>query len=122
MTMEKALANAVNELKIAMNEDSRIKALEVREKAMMENEEVLLLMANKDRAEREYEDVLSYSSKDEEKTKVAQHNLYLAKKKLDEHPLVKEYMVSYSEVRNLYSRIDDILFSSYRKKGHICSK
>lgn len=120
--MEKTLATALEELKEALEKDPRVNNCRDKEKSMMENEEVLLLMASKDRLEREYEDKLSYCAKEDPSLQKAQHDLYIVKKVLDEHPLVKEYTASYLMVRDLYAEIDEIIFAPYRRKGHSCSK
>lgn len=118
--MEKVLSEALAELKKALKEDERALLCQKREEKMMEDEEVLLLIAEKDRCEREYEDLLSYAGEKEKKE--AEHRLYLAKKKLDEHPLVREYGESFIVLRDLYLAIDDVLFSPYRKKVNPCSR
>ena len=40
-----------------------------------------------------------------------QHDLFLKKEALDNHPLVKSYLKAYSEVRDLYFQINEILFN-----------
>ena len=40
-----------------------------------------------------------------------QHDLFLKKEALDNHPLVKEYLKAYSEVRDLYFQVNEILFN-----------
>ena len=47
-----------------------------------------------------------------EEVKKAQHNLHIKKEALDNHPLVRDYLKAYSEVRDLYFELNDILFSN----------
>ena len=100
------------ELKDLLTNDPRILRLNELEKKMNENEEVMALAYQKDIAVSEYSDALNHFSRDSEEVKTAQHNLHLKKEALDNHPLVKEYLKAYSEVRDLYYQLNDILFSN----------
>ena len=42
------------------------------------------------------------------------HELYLAKKELDEYPLSQQYQKAYYAVRRLYAELDEILFGPYQ--------
>ena len=44
-------------------------------------------------------------------------NLKEAKENLSNHPLVKSYLSIYNEVRDLYMEVDDILFSSFKRRS-----
>ena len=100
------------ELKDLLTNDPRIIRLNELEKKMNENEEVMALAYQKDLAVSEYSDTLNHFAKDSEQVKNAQHNLHLKKEALDSHPLVREYLNAYSEVRDLYYELNDILFSN----------
>ena len=100
------------ELKDLLTNDPRIIRLNELEKKMNENEEVMALAYQKDLAVSEYGDTLNHFTKDNEEVKKAQHNLHLKKEALDNHPIVKEYLKAYSEVRDLYYQLNDILFSN----------
>ena len=104
------------ELKDLLTNDERIILLNTLEKKMNENEEVMALSYQKDLAISEYSDALNHFSRDSEEVKKAQHNLHLKKEALDNHPLVKEYLKAYSQVRDLYYQINDILFSKLSNK------
>ena len=99
------------ELKDLLTNDPRIIRLNELEKKMNENEEVMALAYQKDVAATEYSDVLNHFAKDSEEVKKAQHNLHIKKEALDNHPLVRDYLKAYSEVRDLYFELNDILFS-----------
>ena len=108
------------ELKDLLNNDERIIALNKLEKEMNENEEVMALAYQKDLAINEYSDALNHFASDSEEVKKAQHNLHLKKEALDNHPLVREYLKAYSEVRDLYFQLNDILFSNLNLKMKEC--
>ena len=99
------------ELKDLLTNDSRIIRLNELEKKMNENEEVMALAYQKDVAAIEYSDAFNHFAKDSEEVKKAQHNLHIKKEALDNHPLVRDYLKAYSEVRDLYFELNDILFS-----------
>ena len=100
------------ELKDLLVNDPRVIRLNELEKKMNENEEVMALAYQKDVAVSEYSDALNHFAKDSDEVKKAQHNLHIKKEALDNHPLVRDYLKAYSEVRNLYFELNDILFSN----------
>lgn len=99
------------ELKDLLTNDPRIIRLNELEKKMNENEEVMALAYQKDVAATEYSDALNHFAKGSKEVKKAQHNLHIKKEALDNHPLVRDYLKAYSEVRDLYFELNDILFS-----------
>lgn len=100
-------------LKDKLDNDPRVIRLNELEEQINNNKEVALLVVAKDNANNEYNDILRHFNRDSDTAKKYQHILYEAKKALDEHPLVKEYNHAYSEVRQLYDQVSDILFSSF---------
>lgn len=100
------------ELKDLLINDPRIIRLNELEKKMNESEEVMALAYQKDVAVSEYSDALNHFARDSEEVKKAQHNLHIKKEALDKHPLVKDYLKAYSEVRDLYYQLNDMLFSN----------
>lgn len=111
LTMERDIYLEAENLQKIIQNDPRIKKLNELEKKMEEDKEVILLAYQKDVATTEYSDILNIYDRENEIAKKYQHNLYLAKKALDEHPLVQQYLKAYKEVRELYSSINEILFS-----------
>lgn len=109
--MNKDIYLLSSELKQLLNADERLIFLNQLEKEMNANQEVMLLAYQKDMAISEYSDLLNHFSLEEEIVKKAQHQLYEKKKALDEHPLVRRYLLVYSQVRDLYLEISDILFN-----------
>ena len=103
-----SLAFALKEL---LNDDPRLIRLNELEKKMNESEEVMALSYQKDVAVSRYSDALNHYLEDSKEVKEAQSALHEKKLALDEHPLVREYLKAYSEVRDLYFLLNDILFS-----------
>lgn len=100
------------ELKDLLANDKRVLLLNELEKKMNEDETVMALSYQKDVAVSEYNDALNHFPEGSEQVKKAQHNLHLKKEALDNNPLVREYLKAYSEVRDLYFNLNDILFSN----------
>ena len=99
------------ELKDLLDNDERIIRLNKLENELNDNEEVMALSYQKDLAVSAYSDALNHFANDSEEIKKYQHELFLKKEALDNHPLVKEYLKVYSEVRDLYFQINEILFN-----------
>ena len=99
------------ELKDLLDNDERIIRLNKLENELNNNEEVMALSYQKDLAVSAYSDALNHFANDSEEIKKYQHELFLKKEALDNHPLVKEYLKAYSEVRDLYFQINEILFN-----------
>lgn len=112
------------ELKDLLDNDERIIQLNKLENELNNNEEVMALSYQKDLAVSSYSDALNHFANNSEEMKKYQHELFLKKEALDNHPLVKSYLKAYSEVRNLYFQINEILFndSSLHQKEKRVSK
>ena len=106
------LANSLNE---ELNKDPRVIRLNELEKELNDSYDVYLLSNKKDEALENYERLKEAYSEDHELVKEALLKLKDAKEKLNNFPLVKEYLAQYSLVRDLYLEIDDILFSDFKK-------
>jgi cell fate (sporulation/competence/biofilm development) regulator YlbF (YheA/YmcA/DUF963 family) len=99
------------ELKDLLDNDERIIRLNKLENELNNNEEVMTLSYQKDLAVSAYSDALNHFANNSEEIKKYQHELFLKKEALDNHPLVKSYLKAYSEVRDLYFQINEILFN-----------
>ena len=99
------------ELKDLLDNDERIIRLNKLENELNNNEEVMALSYQKDIAVSSYSDALNHFANYSEEMKKYQHDLFLKKEALDNHPLVKEYLKAYSEVRDLYFQVNEILFN-----------
>lgn len=110
--MEETVYLKAIKLKETIEKDTRFIELNKIEKEMNENKEVISLVYAKDVASSEYSDILNHFSKDSETAIKYQKKLYEAKKALEEHPLVREYLNKYQKVRMMYEEINEILFAS----------
>lgn len=106
----KEIIKAASELKETILQDERYLSLLQKEKRMQEDEEVIRLAYKKDIKENEYNDALRHFSKDSKEVKKAQKEFYLAKKELESHPIVIDYLKAYQEVRLLLENVNEILF------------
>ncbi len=108
------------ELKELLSQDERVVLLNKLEKEMNDNEEVMALAYQKDLAISNLSDAINHFGENSEEAKKAQHELFLEKEALDNHPLVRDYLKAYQEVRELYFNLNDILFSnlSLKMKEH----
>ena len=118
--MEKDIYLKAENLKELLSKDPRIIKLNELEKKMNEDEEVMSLAYKKDMASVNYSDVLNHFSEDSKEAQKVLKELHEAKLNLDNHPLVKEYMKAYIEVRELYEEINKILFANFA--SNLCPK
>ena len=114
--MEEGTRIALEELREALADDLRLKKLEEAERKLNASEEVASLSQKAKEALSAYAYNRDHFGSVNELTRSAQHEAYLAKKALDEHPLSKEYNAAFKEVRILYDELDGILLSPYREK------
>ena len=105
------------ELKEEMDKDPRFIHLLELEKKINDDEEVISLSMKKETVNNKYIDLLKYYKEDDEVVVNARKELFSAKKELDSHPLVKEYLKAYSEVEQLLYELNNILFKDV-KRGH----
>lgn len=106
------LANSLNQ---EINNNPEVIRLNELEKALNDSYDVYLLSNKKDEALEEYSRLKEIYSEDDERVKSALLKVKDAKEKLNNFPLVKEYLAQYSQVRDLYLEVDNILFSEFRK-------
>lgn len=118
--MEKDIYLKAENLKELLEKDPRIMKLNELEKKMDEDEEVMALAYKKDMVAVNYSDVLNHFKEDSNEAQKALKELHEAKLNLDNHPLVKEYMKAYVEVRDLYNQINKILFANFA--SNLCPK
>ena len=82
--------------------------------------DVYMLSQQKDRCIDKYSRLKDALGEDNEETILALKEAQNAKEKLNNFPLVKEYLRVYSQVRDLYLEVDNILLSDYRKGKEQC--
>ena len=114
--MNDSLMNSLEKLKEAIESDPRVLHLNELDKKLNDNEEVMKLAYKKDMALLSYEDSLKHFKEDSKEVGEAQKRLYEAKLSLDKHPLVIEYNNAYKLVRELYNKINEVLFKKFGEK------
>ena len=107
-----SLAKSLNE---ELNNDPRVVKLNELEKALNDSYEAYTLSNKKDEALEEYTRLKDIYPEDSEELRAALLKVKDAKEKLNNFPLVKEYLAQYALVRDLYLEVDNILFSNFRK-------
>ncbi|MCX5775132.1 MAG: YlbF family regulator, partial [Firmicutes bacterium] len=111
--MEKDVNELAYNLHEAIENDERVEQLKKAEKVMESDETVMRLSYAFDVAQTQYNDVLKIHSENSKEAGIAQKKLYESKKALDENPLVKKYMQAYSEVRNIYGQVQEMIFAPF---------
>jgi len=106
------------DLKADMDNDPRFLKLNELNKKINEDEEVIRLAIKKDTANEKYNDLLRFYDDNHFEVIAARNELLKAKQELDNHPLVKEYLAAYIEVRDLLIEVNNILFKGF--KGSEC--
>ena len=114
--MAKDIYNLTYELRDLLADDERLKRLNTLEEKMNNDQEVIALAYQKDVAASNYSDALNHFAEDSNEVKKAQKELYEKKLALDTHPLVREYLNAYKEVRDLYIEINALLFDGLNIK------
>ena len=114
--MAKDIYETAYELKDLLSQDERIKRLNELEQKMNNDDEVIALAYQKDLAVSRYSDTLNHFPEGSEEVKKAQKELYEKKLALDTHPLVREYLDAYKEVRDLYIQMNALLFDGLNLK------
>ena len=114
--MNQKLLKKINDLRNELANDKRILNLNRCEGKMEHSEEVMALAYQKDVAENAYNDSLRHFNIRSQEVKLAQKALFEAKTKLDSHPLVRQYLLAYHDVRILYEELNNELFSPFKER------
>ena len=109
------LAKEIND---ELNKNEKVQLLNKLDKKLNESYDVYLLSEKKDKALEKYASIKDALGEDHIDTINARKELQAAKEELNNHPLVKEYLKVYSEIRDLYLQINNILLDDY--KGGNC--
>lgn len=118
MTMDEKLFELSTKLKTAIQNDSRVEALNLAEKEMENDKSARILSYKMDCAVNEYSEMIRIFGQDSKEAKKAQKILYEAKKELEQLPSVRLYLSKYKDVRVLYEEINKTLFDDF--KFEIC--
>ena len=116
IAMNQDIYNLAYELKDLLSNDERICLLNSLEEKMNNDHEVISLAYQKDMACLKYSDALNHYSEDSKEVKDAQRELYEKKLSLDNNEIVRNYLKAFSDVRDLYREINDILFGGLNIK------
>lgn len=107
--MEDRLYFLASEIHDSLNNHRLVISLNELENKLNDSYEVYQLSNKKNEALEAYLNNKKIYGEDNEITKKTLINLKEAKEKLNNHPLVKEYLKIYSQVRDLYLEINDIV-------------
>lgn len=117
--MEKVIELAY-QLKTLLDNDERVIECNKLEKIMSNDPKAMELSYKKDLAVDSYDFALNHFKEDSDEVKKAREELHKAKLALDTSESVSNYLKSYSKVRDLYMKINQILFSFMDQ--HMCGK
>ena len=113
--MDDKIYNLASRLNESLNNRPEVIRLNELEKVLNDSYDVYLLSSKKDEALEEYSRLKDIYGEDDPRVIESLKAAKEAKEKLNNFPLVKEYLSQYSLVRDLYMEIDNILFSDIRK-------
>lgn len=116
--MDEELIKEAYILKEKLENDERVKLLNQAEKLMEQDEDVMRLSYAFEMAQTNYNDMLRFYDQNSDEVKNAQKKLYEAKKQLDSHTLVIDYLKKYQEVRKMYRQIEESIFAKFN--NHKC--
>lgn len=114
--MDEKLMVQAYKLKDALENDERVLALSKAEKLMENDEDVMRLSYRFSLANDNYNEILRHFPLDSDEARKAQKELYEAKKNLDAHPLVSDYLKKYQQVRLMYEQVDKVIFNKFNNK------
>ncbi len=112
--MGSLLANLLFSLSEALEKDERVLSCREKEKSLEKDEEAKKLSLEVQAKSSIYEENRNHFGVNSPEAEESLHQLYLAKKKLDELPSSLEYTSSFIKMRDLYDQIDALLFGDFR--------
>lgn len=115
--MEDKIYFLVKDLKEEMDKDPRFILLNELNEKMNNDESVIRLAMKKDTLNDRYNDLLKIYKDDDEVVIKARKELLSAKEELENHPIVKEYLKAYGEVRDLLLEVNNILFGEFKERS-----
>lgn len=115
--MNERIFDLSSRLNSALMNDPKVKELNKLEEELNNSYEVYLLSQKKDEALELYTKLKEIYPEHSKEVKDSLKKLKEAKENLSNHPLVKTYLSIYTEVRDLYMEVDDILFSDFKRRA-----
>ncbi len=116
LAMQETTSNVLNVLLDSIREDERFIAFRLAETAMEEDEEVQALSKTKDEKAVIWEEARRYEGENSPNALIAQKELYLAKKALDEHPKVLQYRKEYAQIARIFEELDRLVLGDFKTK------
>lgn len=114
--MNIVLMEKLYQLKDFLHKHPEVLLLKVNEEKLNTDQEVIILSQKVKDFEQRYNDFLKIYDSESKGAKEVQKELFHAKEKLDNHPLVLEYMKSFKKVRILYNKINSVIFDPFAAK------
>lgn len=111
--MNQVLLEKLNNLKEEIENSPEVQELNKLNALLENDEEVMKLCYRKDVAVTNYEDALKHFGENSQETLNAQKLLHEAKLNLDNNELVKKYNKQYIIVREMYDRINEVIFNPF---------
>lgn len=110
----------IDKISNVLNSRECLKQIKEIEKKMENDQEVILLVMEFEKAQREYSSSLNHYDEDSKEVLFYQKKLYDKKLKLDSHPLVEEYYSLLKEVNEPLRYLEMKLLSLFTFKNGSC--
>lgn len=94
----KNIHEQIDEISLLLKNDPNREKLKELNDLLETNEDVIFLSEELKKKEREYSSLLNHEDENSKEAKLKQKELFAAKKRLDDHPLVREYYHYLGEV------------------------
>lgn len=116
--MNEKIFDLASKLSNSLENNPKVKELNILEKELNNSYEVYLLSQKKDRCLEVYTRLKEAYGEDNKEVVEVLKKLKASKEELSNHHLVKKYLSIYNEIRDLYMEVDHILYSDF--KGSKC--
>jgi cell fate (sporulation/competence/biofilm development) regulator YlbF (YheA/YmcA/DUF963 family) len=97
-----------------LESDERVLKLNELDKALNQNQTLLLLTETYQRAQNNYQSMWESFGDDSPQLLRARSELHQVKIQVDSHPLVRDYLKAYGLVRVLYTQIQQRIFAPFK--------
>lgn len=107
-------------LKDHLESDERVLKLNELDQALNQNQTLLLLTETYQRSQNNYQSMWESFGDDSPQLLRARAELHQVKIQVDSHPLVRDYLKAYGQVRELYSKIQLEVFALFKSHPPGC--
>lgn len=114
------LITLARDLKEALEEDDRVVLLNQLDKQLSQNQTLLALSEHYQRSQTNYQSMWESYGDDSPHLLRARAELHQVKIQVDSHPLVRDYLKVYGQVREIYSWIQLKIFSPFKSHPPGC--